>query len=129
MFPGDRLSLRSIRRFLGQPERSPFWVAELDGRVVGNLLLLTRNTGKIGRIYSLAVAPQARRRGFGERMIAAAEAWAKEAGFVKISLEVRHENAAARQLYETLGFVERRALPGYYEDGAHGVRLEKRLDG
>jgi len=122
LFPSDRMSLRSVRHFLKSPSART-WVAELEGAVVGNLILLTRRNSCVARIYSVVVAPQARGRSFGERMVRAAQTEALKLGLKQIKLEVRVDNAAARALYAKLGYVESEALPGYYEDGVDGLRL------
>jgi [ribosomal protein S18]-alanine N-acetyltransferase len=126
LFPSDRMSLRSVRHFLKSPSARS-WVAELDGAVVGNLILVTRRGSRTGRIYSVVVAPQARGRRFGERMVRAAQAAASKLGLKRINLEVRQDNTPARALYAKLGYVEAASLPGYYEDGADGLRLSKEL--
>ena len=122
LFPSDRMSMRSVRHFLKSPSARS-WVAELEGAVVGNLILLTRRNSHVARIYSVVVAPPARGRRFAERLIRAAEAEAQALGLKQIKLEVRADNTAARALYGKLGYVEDQALPGYYEDGADGLRL------
>lgn len=122
LFPSDRMTLRSVRHFLKSPSART-WVAELDGAVVGNLILLTRRNSHVARIYSVVVAPQARGRRFAERMVRAAEAEALRLKLRQIKLEVRVDNAAARALYAKLGYVESESLPQYYEDDADGLRL------
>jgi len=126
LFPSDRMSMRSVRRFL-TAANARAWVAELEGAVVGNLILLTRKGSRIARIYSVVVAPQARGRRFGERLVSAAEIEARALGLQAISLEVRADNAAARALYAKLGYQEVAVLAGYYEDGGDGLRLRKAL--
>jgi [ribosomal protein S18]-alanine N-acetyltransferase len=122
LFPSDRMSLRSVRHFLKSPSAHT-WVAELDGAVVGNLILLTRKNSGTARVYSVVVAPQARGRRFAERLVRAAEERARQLGLHRIKLEVRVDNAAARGLYAKLGYAEDAQLPGYYEDGSDGLRL------
>ncbi|HZR34302.1 MAG TPA: GNAT family N-acetyltransferase [Nevskia sp.] len=122
LFPSDRMSLRSVRHFLRSPSARA-WVAELQGAVVGNLILLTRKNSGTARIYSVVVAPPARGRRFAERLVRAAETEARRLGLRRIKLEVRVDNAAARALYAKLGYREDKKLPGYYEDGADGLRL------
>ncbi len=122
LFPSDRMSLRSVRHFLKSPSART-WVAELDGAVVGNLILLTRKNSGTARVYSVVVAPPARGRRFAERLVRAAEIEAQRLGLHRIKLEVRLDNAAARALYAKLGYTEDEQLPGYYEDGADGLRL------
>jgi ribosomal protein S18 acetylase RimI-like enzyme len=124
LFPSDRMSMRSVRRFLTAPNAHS-WVAELDGAVVGNLILLTRKGSRIGRIYSVVVAPPARGRHFGERLVSAAESQSAKQGLQAISLEVRADNVAARALYAKLGYQEIKTMKAYYEDGSDGLRLRK----
>jgi ribosomal protein S18 acetylase RimI-like enzyme len=126
LFPSDRMSLRSVRHFLKSPSARA-WVAEMDGAVVGNLILVTRRGSRSGRIYSVVVAPQARGRRFAERMVRAAQTAARKLGLQRIKLEVRRDNAPARALYAKLGYVETESLAGYYDDGADGLRLCKEL--
>ncbi len=126
LFPSDRMSMRSVRRFL-HAANARTWIAELDGAVVGNLILLMRKGSQVARIYSVVVAPQARGRRFGERLVQAAEAEAAHLSLQAISLEVRADNHAARALYAKLGYSEAASLPGYYEDGGDGLRLRKAI--
>jgi ribosomal-protein-alanine N-acetyltransferase len=125
-FPSDRLSPRSVRRFLAAPQ-ARVWVAELRGAVVGNLILLTRRNSRCARIYSIVVAPAARGLGLGRRLLAAAENEARRLGLAALVLEVRTDNRAARALYGRLGYVQVQRLPGFYGDGADGLRLVKPL--
>lgn len=126
IFPSDRMTIRSIRRFLRVPSAS-VWIAERDGTVVGNLIWLRRAGSRAARIYSVVVAPEARGLKLAQRLIAAMEQEATRAGCATATLEVRADNAAARSLYARLGYAETRTLPGYYDDGADGLRLEKAL--
>jgi ribosomal protein S18 acetylase RimI-like enzyme len=125
-FPSDRISLRAVRRFLTSPS-AHIWVAELGGKVVGNIILLTRRNSEVARIYSLVVAPEARGRRFAQRLVRTAESHGRELGVRAIKLEVMKRNKPARALYAKLGYTESEELPGYYENGAHGLRLRKIL--
>lgn len=85
-----------------------FLVAELDGRMAGYLRLrpvtpLPENAHVLG-VAGLAVAPGDRRRGVASALLAAAERQARARGTRKLSLRVLSTNAAARRLYERLGF-------------------------
>jgi GNAT superfamily N-acetyltransferase len=57
-----------------------------------------------GHISDLIVAPEARGRGVGERLLAAAEAWARGRGYLLLTLNVFMANGPARSLYERTGF-------------------------
>ncbi|MFP5357463.1 MAG: N-acetyltransferase family protein [Gammaproteobacteria bacterium] len=125
-FPSDRLSRAALRRFLRSPG-ARVWVAERQQAICGALILLTRAGSRRGRLYSLVVAPAARGQGLGARLVRQAEALAVQAGLRMLVLEVRADNAAARALYADLGYAVERSLPGYYDDGADGLRLSKPL--
>ena len=125
-FDSDRMSSRSVRNFL-RATSARVWIAELDGQVVGNLVLLLRKGSRAARIYSVVVSPLARGQRFGERRVRAAEHEARVLGLAEMRLEVKLANAPARALYAKLGYVEQRALPGFYEDGSDGLRLVRPL--
>lgn len=60
--------------------------------------------GHRGWLYSLAVAPDLQRQGWGRRMVEEAEARLRAMGCRKINLQVRASNTAAVGFYESLGF-------------------------
>ena len=64
--------------------------------------VMTGFDGHRGWVYYLAVASDARRRGLGRALMAAAEAWLKARGAPKIQLMVREGNEATG-FYEALG--------------------------
>jgi len=128
LFPGDRMSRASLRRFL-LAERAAVWVVVWRGAVAGALVMLTRKNSEWARVYSLAVDPAARGQGLGTRLVRTAEREARKRGCIGISLEVRTDNGPARALYARLGYQEVAALPAYYEDKAPGARLRKRFIG
>jgi GNAT superfamily N-acetyltransferase len=55
-------------------------------------------------IHDLAVRPEARGRGVGRALLAAAEQQATQRNCCKMTLEVRNDNHVARQLYRGFGF-------------------------
>ncbi|GDY11649.1 ribosomal-protein-alanine acetyltransferase [Planctomycetota bacterium] len=90
--------------------------------LVGVICLICRQRDRVARIYSVAVDPSCQGRGLGRKLIAAAVAALPER-IATLSLEVRTTNTVALGLYQRLGFVEVKALPGYYFDGSDGLRL------
>lgn len=127
LFTSDRMSRRTVRRFLRVPTAQVLVAEDASGALVGNLVWLRRAGSRSARIYSLVVAPAARGQRWGERLVSAMEAAAAAAGCDRATLEVRADNAAACALYARLGYREALALPGYYEDGSDGLRLAKSL--
>lgn len=89
-------------------QRDLFLVGELDGDIIGTVM--AGYEGHRGWINYLAVDPVQQRQGYGRELMAAAEQRLRALGCPKINLQVRCDNAAARQFYERLGFVEDRVL-------------------
>ena len=58
----------------------------------------------VPHIEVLAVDPAAQGRGVARALMHAAESWAREQGFERISLNVWVQNERARGLYEHLGY-------------------------
>jgi ribosomal protein S18 acetylase RimI-like enzyme len=124
-FPTDRMSAATVRRFLRVPSAA-VWVAAVDEEIAGSLVLLTRRNTRVARIYSVVVSPKARGQGLAQKLVNAAETYARKHRHF-VALEVREDNAAARALYRKLGYHEVLPLPCFYEDGADGLRLRKAL--
>lgn len=55
-------------------------------------------------IHDLAVAPGYRGKGVGRALLEAVEQAARDWGCCRLTLEVRHDNTRARQLYRQFGF-------------------------
>jgi ribosomal-protein-alanine N-acetyltransferase len=81
-------------------------------------------------ILTLAVTPQARRRGFGRDLVSAAIAEAGRRGARGMFLEVAADNAGARALYEALGFRAAGRRRNYYQNtgGASQDAIVLRLE-
>lgn|SRR5690554_65174 len=124
-FKGDKISRRSFRHFLDTEQNQ---ILVIDQPVQAYLLLLFRRGTSLARIYSLAVAPQARGRGLARTLMQAAESYARQRNALFLRLEVADTNEAAIGLYRSLGFRPIKHLASYYEDGADALQLEKRLE-
>ena len=61
-------------------------------------------------VHDLVVAPAFRQQGLGHTLLNHIINHARRAGCSKLTLEVRHDNAAAQRLYRSLGFAPQ--LPG-----------------
>lgn len=126
-FGGDRINRAQFQRHL-RSDSALLLVAEtseLD--MLGSALVLFRRGSSAARLYSIARRAQARGTGVGPALIASVENAARARGCDRLRLEVRQDNAAARQLYQRLGFKVIGDLAGYYEDGGDGRRYEKAL--
>lgn len=76
--------------------------------------LLLRVVLDEAEILTLAVEPDARRRGIGRDLVAEAARSAAAVGVVRLFLEVAEDNAAARGLYLAAGFTQAGRRRGYY---------------
>jgi GNAT superfamily N-acetyltransferase len=105
---------RYLSRALAEGEYRGWLAAAADGTVVAGAGVLLRRTipsprglgeGALGAEQALLLnvytLPAWRRRGIAERLVRAALAWAAARG---VSAVVLHASAAARPLYERLGF-------------------------
>jgi len=125
-FDSDRLSRRSFTNFI-KPGAHALLVLVEDDKLVGYVLNLYRAGTNLGRMYSIAVSPGARGKGYGERLLLAAEKDAQARHCVFMRLEVNTGNPAAIHLYERNGYRNIARLARYYEDGSDAFRMEKRL--
>ena len=97
---GDPWTARDFRDALGAA--TLFLVSVCAERVQG--YVVARRVADEGEILNLAVAPKDRRRGVGKALARQALDALRAQGAVAVYLEVRESNAAARRLYEGLGF-------------------------
>lgn len=72
-------------------------------------------------ILNLAVAPEHRGAGIGRALVELVIAEARAERVSRVTLEVRQENASARSLYRTLGFVECGRRRNYYGRGEDAI--------
>src|SRR5438067_173372 len=73
VFATDRLSRRSLRRFLQSATAVVLVAQEHDGRLAGTAIVLFRPRSTVARLYSIAVAPHMGGLGVGTMLLAAAE--------------------------------------------------------
>ena len=125
-FQSDRLSERQWAHHLGN-ERAEILVAVDGDRLVGALVLFLRCGSDIARLYSLAIDAAARGRGIGSLLLSAGERAARRRGCLRLRLEVRRDNRAARRLYEGREYRIIGERVAYYADGEDAVRYEKTL--
>ena len=95
--------VKDIHRKL-RMQRDLFLVGSVDGELVATVM--AGYEGHRGWINYLAVAAKHRRRGFGRRMMSAAEARLRALGCPKISLQIRDSNSDLAAYYRSLGFEE-----------------------
>lgn len=106
----------SFAGFLADP--LAFLLVEADAG-----FLLGRAVAGEAELLTLAVAPEARRRGLGRKLVARFLYQAQLRGAERAFLEVAADNRAAIALYESSGFRQAGTRRGYYRSPT-GVRID-----
>lgn len=98
------------------------WVLELDGELVGLVVLISKPAYML--LDNVAVMPERQQSGLGSRLVAFAETKAKERGYAEVQLytnEMMLENLA---WYSRLGY---REISRRYDSGFSRVFMKKQL--
>lgn len=124
-FTGDQVSRRSFERWLKKTNNLiAVQPDDLDPqRLRGYALVLFHYRGRVARIYSLAVDPDSRGRGLGQRLISVCIEQARQRGYREVRLEVSAGNAVALRLYRKAGFEDSGERSNYYQDGSDAILL------
>jgi len=103
---GDRLAPDTLTRLMG---KGTFLIGEDDGRAQACVYVELR--GERGYFGLLAVDPTSQHRGWGRGMIAAAEAFCRDAGCVALDINVVNLRAELPPFYTKLGYVQTGTAP------------------
>jgi Acetyltransferases len=105
----DRERLRcGVKAVLSDPSRGFYWVAEVEGRVVGQMMITFEwsdwRNGTFWWIQSVYVSPEHRRRGVFRALYEHVEKQARDLpGVCGLRLYVEGGNAKAQRTYASLG--------------------------
>jgi len=84
--------------------RDAAWIAELDGHRAGCVFCVAADDAKVAKLRILLVAPKARGRALGSRLVSTAIDFATAAGYERMQLWTNHPLTAARHIYLEHGF-------------------------
>jgi len=102
------IATRFVEKFDARRERC--WIAERGGERLGAVMLV-KQSPRVAKLRLLIVEPTARGLGIGRRLVGACVNFARAAGYRKLVLWTQSELAAARAIYEKLGFRKVRSEP------------------
>ena len=104
---------QEVERFLAElGGRGALLVAEGQSRLLGFAEVSIRayaegcRTDRVGYLEGWFVEPEARQRGIGRQLVAAAEAWARSQGCVEFASDAEEENERSAAAHRALGFAE-----------------------
>lgn len=112
---------RSFRFELTDNPASHCWVAELDGRIVGMIVVWL--IVDEAHVATIATHPDFRRQGIAKRLLAHALRNMIAEGAQSSFLEVRASNIAAQEMYRKFGYEETGLRRRYYKDNEEDAIL------
>ncbi len=112
----------AVDRYAGG--RAGFWVAEIDGDVVGTVAVRPKE-GDACEIKRLYLRADLRGSGIGRSLYDHAEAFARLAGYARIWLESSRRFVKAHRLYERSGFVLVEQIDNEWEDNVYEKTLTR----
>lgn len=105
-----------------------YYIAELDGEIVGYAGLRHLDGQTDADVQTIAVTEGARRNGLGRELLRTLMAEARDRKAREMFLDVRDDNPVAQALYESEGFVEIGRRAKYYQpDGVDAIVMRAPL--
>lgn len=127
--PGIAYSKAELHYFLLYPGNVAL-VAEADGQIMAGFAIAgveRRGGALVGRLITIDVRAEWRRRRVGHALMEAVEEQLRQAGATAMILEVAVDNLAAQGFYARHGFAPTGRIRGYYLDRIDALAMEKSL--
>ena len=124
----DRFTKRQFKYLLASSNVAVFICFYSNSPIGYSIVLIKvlRNLIKQGRIYSLGVLKQHRRKSVGELLLKSSEQWAYKKGASFITLETRKGKSGVHRFFHKFNYKIINSLPKYYGN-ADGIRMRKTL--
>jgi ribosomal-protein-alanine acetyltransferase len=124
---GEAYSRETFEFLLTSPDSLSYRAVMPGGGMIG-FIVGVMEPDHTGHITTVGVAPEHRRRGVGNRMLAKMENSFRRHNARIVRLEVRSVNTAAQKLYHTAGYTVTQRLFRYYANGGDGLLMVKSLE-
>jgi [ribosomal protein S18]-alanine N-acetyltransferase len=127
--PGISWSRAELGYFLRYPGNISLVAEEETHKIAGFAVAGNQRRGGAsqGRLITIDVHPEMRRRHIGHTLLLALEERVRALGATSMRLEVAIDNLAAIQFYAQHGFHRTGRIPGYYLDRIDALVMEKSL--
>jgi len=123
---GENYTRYTFSYLLSEPNTLSYRAATLTEEIVAFIFVTVAEDG-MGHITTIGVAPEHRRRGVAQKMLAHAEEALRKRNINTVCLEVRVNNLSAQNLYRQFGFATVQRLSKYYNNGEDGFLMVKSL--
>jgi ribosomal-protein-alanine N-acetyltransferase len=118
---------KSFLKYLILYPHSIFLKAIIDGKIVGFIAGILQASHRVGRIYTLDIKPEFRRRSIASKLLQSLESEFRNRGMASSVLEVEVTNTAAIGLYQKFGYRPVSVLKNYYGKNRNGLQMVKNL--
>lgn len=126
IFPDDAWTTEQMAQGLSSPY-AHYVVVEQGGDIIGYAGAFHLPGDDVADIHTIAVAASARGHGVGAELFDNLLSWCALDGARRILLEVRSDNLAAQNLYQSRGFQTIAIREGYYQPANVDALVMERL--
>jgi [ribosomal protein S18]-alanine N-acetyltransferase len=123
---GENYTKYTFSYLLSEPNTLSYRITTPQDEMVAFIFITVSKEGT-GHITTIGVAPEHRRRGLAQKLLAHAEEALKKRDINTVFLEVRVDNLPAQNLYRQLDYAVVQRLPKYYNGGEDGFLMVKSL--
>jgi [ribosomal protein S18]-alanine N-acetyltransferase len=123
---GENYTKHTFAYLLNDPNTLSYRTVTPNDEMVGFIFVITDETGA-GHITTIGIAPEHRRRGLAERLLAHTEKALQKREINTVMLEVRVSNIAAQSLYCGLNYAIIQRINKYYNNGEDCFLMVKSL--
>ena len=123
---GENYTKHTFSYLLGEPNTLSYRIVTPENEMVGFIFVMIGENGA-GHLTTIGVAPEHRRRGLAEKLLAHVEEALLHREINTIMLEVRVSNTGAQNLYQRFGYSIVQRISKYYNNGEDCFLMVKSL--